>query len=206
MFQVTIFSGVYMSVINKSRMLELIVEYVICEYINRNQMFTVYQIWHDSSFFGISGLNYDMVRTIVENNINDNYSKYPGWSRSIGNHLKKLDNSTGRVGHPPQIYHPVGADIKKYDPDFRLCVVTYNRTGSVIASSLPKKKTNNKGFCKFNVWLNGSLVSCNLTNPRGSGGKFLSNIDGESHGVLDNGQQVLIRQDNEGKLYATIVN
>lgn len=185
---------------------------IISLYVSKGQMFTVYQIWSDAQEFVKDILDYDTVRQVVESIINDGGSQIPRWTRSLGNHLRKLDNSTGRVGQAPQIYHPVGADIRNYDPNFRfkqvqsVTVVTHNRTGLVVASPLPKQKANRKGFCKFKVWANGSLVDCSLTNPRGNGGKFLPNVDGESHGVLDNGQPVLVRQDNEGKLYATSVN
>lgn len=189
-----------------------IVDTVIRDYIKKNQMFTVYQIWFDASDINKSTLNYDAVRSQVEHLINDSYSQVNGWTRSIGYHLGGLNNKVGNVGAPPQIYHPVGADITQYDPTFRLnnnnkvkivkavsSVVKYPR-GVLITTPPSQRKT--KGLFKFKVWVNGVLENCSFVNRRGNGGKFVSSPDYEGYGVLDNGLNVVVRQDNDGKLYA----
>lgn len=186
-------------------------------YINKNQMFTVYQIWSDTQAIVKSRIDYNFVRKIVESIINDDHSLLSEWTRTVGNHLRNLDNRVGKVGEAPQIYHRIDQDVEDYDPNFRLrgqktvntkpakAVVeqpTSHPRGLIVESPIKTKK----GLFKFKVWANGSLVNCSLVNPRGQGGKFLSNSDYEGHGILDNGVPVLVRQDNEGKLYAITQN
>lgn len=196
-----------MSVLTVQKMHDKIVENVVDEYIKRSQMFTVYQIWEDASFLSGSRLDYNNVRRIVESKINDGFSFYAGWTRNVGRHLTKLDNTVGNIGAAPQIYHPVGASINNYDPHFRLHKTRTN-VKKVVANvqQQPQKKvvSSNKtgGLFRFNVWLNGQLVPCSLRQVRGSGGKFIKNRDYEGYGVLNDGSQVIVKQDNEGKLYA----
>lgn len=190
---------------------------IVSLYVTQGKMFTVYQIWCDAQAAGKGVLDYNEVRRVIESIINDNYSTLSGWTRTVGNHLRNLDNNVGKAGEAPQIYHRVNDNILNYDPNFRIYNATvvstpntqYNRTGLIVASPISKpkkKKSNKKGLFKFKVWLNGGLVNCNFVNPRGQGGKFVSNQDYEGYGVLDNGQPVLVRQDHQGKLYATSVN
>lgn len=200
-----------MSVVTQEQMQSTIVKNVVNEYIMRNQMFTVYQIWKDASTLNKSDLHYDTVRTYVEH--------YMGlilhWGRVVGYHLTKLDNSVGQSGTYPQIYHPLGDNVLNYDPSFRLYNSTVSAKRPVVKQvavqpvsvvninvTEKQRKSSPSGLFRFNVWLNGKLVSCNLRQVRGAGGKFVKNNDYEGYGVLDDGSSVVVKQDNEGKLYA----
>lgn len=206
-----------MSTITQSRMQEAVVDNVISEYVKRNQMFTVYQIWKDTSFLNGSSVDYNMVRNIVESRFN--YGNYPQWTRTVGDHLRKLDNTVGKVGEPPQIYHLVGSNVKNYDPNFRMYnvtvpakkvdPVTINVAPPVVSINIPAKPqkkpvASNKpsGLFRFNVWVNGQLLPCNLRQVKGEGGKFVKNQAYQGYGVLDDGSPVIVKQDKEGKLYA----
>jgi hypothetical protein len=98
------------------------VEKTVDFYVDLDQAFTVYQIWCDTKVREGMDVDYDYVRGDVENLINDHQSSISGWTRTVGNHLLdgNLDRKVGKVGEAPQIYHPVGYDITKYDPSFRL--------------------------------------------------------------------------------------
>lgn len=187
-----------MSVATQKQMLSHVVRKTVFEYVRLNQMFTVYQIWKDASFISKTTLDYDLVRNVVESMINDNLSNIPGWCRTVGSNFK-LDNTVGKVGSAPQIYHPVQMSISNYDPNFTL-------NNSVKITHPVKTEKNVSGLFKFNVWFHGKLVPCNLRNPRGNGGKFIKNKPYEGHGVLDSGVPVLIKQDQDGKLYALSLN
>lgn len=199
-----------MSVVTQEQMQSTIVKNVINEYIRRNQMFTVYQIWKDASTLNGSTLNYDSVRTYVENYMN----LILHWGRIVGHHLTKLDNRVGQSGSPPQIYHPLGDNVFNYDPSFRLYGSTKSSAKPVVSKNVQpvsvvnvnvtekQRKSGPSGLFRFNVWLDGKLVSCNLRQVRGAGGKFVKNNDYEGYGVLDDGSSVVVKQDNEGKLYA----
>jgi hypothetical protein len=207
--------------ITKLKLIHTLIDNVVAEYVKRGQMYTVYQIWKDASYLNVSALKYDEVRNRVESNIPS------GWKQTQGHHLANLDNTVGRVGDAPQIYHPVAKSIKNYDPDFRLypslvsvashpvkvasilpvnppavpTTISMPRTGYTPQKKVFVDQTFN-GLFRFNVWLNGNLVPCNLRQIRGNAGKFVKNNAYEAYGVLDNGDQVVIKQDNEGKLYA----
>lgn len=194
-----------MSAITQQNMVTHIIDKVVNDYVSRNQMFTVYQIWKDSSYLAKTSINYNSVRNRVEG------TPIPGWSRRTGDHLTNLDDTIGKVGEAPQIYHHISMDISKYDKNFRLYQSNTIATKPTaltplvlpITMEITKKVIDTpSGLFRFNVWLDGKLVPCNLRQVRGIGGKFVKNNPYEGRGVLDNGSEVMVRQDNDGKLYA----
>lgn len=190
-----------MATFTQQDMLKYVVEHVIDEYVKKKQMFTVYQIWEDSGVVNGGKLNYDFVRSVVESKINDCGSKIIGWTRAVHN-IKNPNNTVGKAGESPQIYHPIGAHIKMYDPDFRLHNAIVGKGGAVFTKKPISKEVKLSGLFKFKVWHNGKLVPCSFHQIRGAGGKFVKNPDYQGYGILDNGSAVTIYQDNEGKLYA----
>jgi len=102
---------------NLNRVTELTAETVVRDYVAANQMFTVYNVYQETNRRLKAVVPYALVRHAVESLITDGFTAIAGWTRTVGHHLTDLDGSVGKKGQAPQIYHPVGADIKKYTPN-----------------------------------------------------------------------------------------